>query len=198
MIIPPGFASITVPIRHSALPRAAAVTFGVDSSNWPGDYVDMCDRIGADFDSALSAGFDSQVSMGPVRASVGQDGGENLSVEGTYTWSGDAAGERQSAQIALLVKKLTARGGRRGRGRMYFPWMLSETGVDETGRLGAGVAASYQSLMNNWRVAALIDPGSTPLYLLHSAGASAAGNPDEITALLVDPVTGTQRRRVGR
>lgn len=204
MIIPPGFASISIPFKHTDLARSAFVTFGVESTNWPGDYVDMCNRIAADFETQWKSSIDTSVTVGPVEASVGQDGSENLSVVGTYSFVGTSSGERASANTALLLRKLTTRGGRRGRGRMFLPWVLADTSVSEIGRIDTPTVTAYQTKATAWLTAMALDPGSTPMVVLHSPSADDVSNPtptgapNEVTSLSVDATIGVQRRRLGR
>lgn len=204
MIIPPGFASVAIPIRHTSLARSAIVTFGVDSTNWPGDYVDMCDRIAADFDSVWSVTMDTEVSLGPVQAAIGQDGSENLSVEGTFTWTGDNASASLPPNSNLLIRKITTRGGRRGRGRLFIPWLLGEGSVDDVGLIAGATVTANQGRANDWLDAMNLDPGATPMVVLHSPSAedvenpTATGAPNVVTSLVVDSLIGSQRRRLGR
>lgn len=204
MIIPPGYAGISIPMSHSGLARAAYITFGVDSSNWPGDYVDMCDRIAADFETNWAAAIDSECTVGPVQAAVGQDGSENLAVQGTYSFLGTDSTEGVSPNTACLIKKITTRGGRRGRGRLFLPWVLADTGVDEIGRIAGATLAATQAIADAWLADMATDPGATPMYVLHSPSAedvenpTATGDPNLVTSLVVDQTVGSQRRRLGR
>lgn len=97
---------------------------------------------------------------------------------------------------ALLVHKRTNFAGRTGRGRNYFPG-LADTEVNEIGQITAGVVTAWQTAMTAWLagVNAVVDVGS--FVLLHNTpGAGAALAPREVTALTVDPLIATQRRRL--
>jgi hypothetical protein len=94
------------------------------------------------------------------------------------------------------VRKNTARGGRRGRGRIYLPWFIAEDGVDEVGLITPGTIGAIQAAMDVWRTK-LVD-FDLPMYVLHNSGISATGTPDQVTSLRVQGMIATQRRRLGR
>jgi hypothetical protein len=97
-----------------------------------------------------------------------------------------------SANNAVICRKQTGRGGRKGRGRMYLPGgFLQETDVDLAGIITSSVVTSMNgklaTALSNMRTADL-----TPM-LLHTLDTDA---PDEITSMSVVPLVGTQRRRI--
>lgn len=196
LLIPTGFAQVTVPLNHVLLVREAVVTFGVDSSAAGGDYAGLADGIMGVWDGAVAPVLDADVLAGPVELSVGQDGGENLSAVGTVTSQGDRVISSVAANTAVLVRKRTARGGRRGRGRMYVPWCTSDTNVDEAGRIAPAEVTTLQSAFAGFRTA--LATASADMVILHNEGSSAPGAPDFVTSVSVDNIVGTQRRRLGR
>jgi hypothetical protein len=104
--------------------------------------------------------------------------------------------------VALLVHKRTARGGRRGRGRMYIPWTLSTTSTGEGGVIAPASLTPMQTACNVWLSS--ISSGAGPVVLLHrpstpgTARPSTPGSPNVVTSMVVDPLCATQRRRLGR
>lgn len=198
LIIPPGFAQITQPFKHQLLAREAVITYGIDVASGSVITPTILNAIQAVFNTAWTSFIDSEVTIGPLRASVGQDGGENLAVEGNVTLVGTATAERATASVALLLRKLTTRGGRRGRGRVYLPWMLAEANVTEIGVIPSGGVTAAQTAADAWLTALVGLPDVDAMVLLHSTGNTPTGLPDVVTSLTVDPVLGTQRRRLGR
>lgn len=93
---------------------------------------------------------------------------------------------------ATLVKKTTALGGRRNRGRMFVPG-LAEGDVDNVGALSAGflLTAQTQAELIRTNLSGLTEVDS--VVLLHQ---SAPFDPTVITALVPDLRIGTQRRRM--
>lgn len=103
--------------------------------------------------------------------------------------------QQEQPQVALLVRKVTALGGHRGRGRMYVPG-LSEGSALGTGMIVAGNLTTWQTAFTNWfndLVTANLKP-----YLLHETGISATPDPTILTGFTVDPKTSTQRGRIRR
>lgn len=205
-IIPPGYAEVLIPIRHASLARSAAVTFGVDMNSQGGSPT-LASKIQADFVAGWAGTIDAQCTIGPARLTVGQDGAENLVFVATATTTGSAGTERIPANCAVLVRKLTSRGGRRGRGRMYLPWATADTTVDEIGQLSGAEVTALQTRADTF-LGLLDDAGAgvqgTPMVLLHSPSGpetqnpTTPGLPNLVTSLLIDPVIGSQRRRLGR
>lgn len=92
---------------------------------------------------------------------------------------------------ALLVRKNTAGGGRRNRGRMFMPpaW-IGEEDIGPLGNIDASDLSDFQTLMGGF----MTDIGAAGLVpvLLHSDG----GTPTVVTSLAVQSTVATQRRRL--
>lgn len=195
LIIPTGFAQVLIPIRHIGEQRAAAITFGVDATV-AGD-VDAA-KVN-DIQLAFTDNFplDSDVSIGPSLARVGTGGGEALTVEGSLVEQGTASGSTIPSNCAVLMRKVTARGGRRGKGRFFVPWLLGEGDVDEVGTVSSVVRESISSAGAAMLADLLL--AECPMVLLHSSGGDTPpGDPTGVTNLVCDSRIGTQRRRLRR
>ena len=127
------------------------------------------------------------VKTGPN--ATGSDGAKPAGLNGAI--GGDCA----PANLAILVRKVTATGGKRGRGRMYWPG-VPEAYIDSAGVLGAGVLAAWQTQASAFLAA--MDGWNLPLCLLHSPGISIPPAPTDIVALTVQGTAGTQRQRMRR
>lgn len=192
LIIPNGFVQISLPITHAGLARQAFITYGAEVGSLgasPGELDEHLDAWMAEITS------DSNLIMGPVLGRFGVAAGEPLAMTGTSSANGGSAANRLPSNAAVLVVKQTARGGRRGRGRMYVPWRAEEANVDELGVIDAGnvtgMGAEFDAFLS------ALETGSRSMVLLHDAdGVTAPGSPDVVTRLLVQPVIATQRRRL--
>lgn len=196
-IIPPGFAEITIPLQHEALARAAAVVFGVEDEGGVVNPDTIAGLVQTAFVNTLGVPVDEDVTIGPTIARMGQDGGEALVGYASGTAPGGASrADAIAANTAALIHKRTQRGGRRGRGRMYLPWCISDANVSETGVLGTaqrdGLSTDANDFLGDLAAAGV------PMYLLHSSGVSTTGDPNLVTSMSCDPIVGTQRRRLGR
>jgi hypothetical protein len=197
LIIPPGYALVSLPLKHSALSRAAIVTWGIQLNDVP-DFADANDQLTA-YNDNFGSNTDDSVTMGPVTLRVGQDGGEALTVVGSATVDGGSAGSTKiAANSALLIHKHTARGGRRGRGRMYLPWVLAESSVTDTGVIDSTDRTAFQTHANDFLADVVAAGVVDAMVVLHTSGESTPGLPNVVTSLTVDGVIGTQRPRLGR
>lgn len=196
MAIPPGYADVSIRLTNSAMQRPAFITFGIDPSGTNPDSI-----AGEVYGSFTTAGaffsrLDSGVTIGPVTVRLGQDGGEALIGVSDVTSAGGATLASPPPNVAVLVHKRTNRGGRRGRGRWFLPWYLTETDVDEAGQILTAAVTPIQAALtltlNN------LSAQGNPMVILHEPGLTSAGVPDVVHTLTVDRLVATQRRRLGR
>jgi hypothetical protein len=200
LIIPVGFAQVTLPLLHVSQSREAVVTFGV---NWDesGTGPDVCDAIMQTWIDEIGDRVDEGCVQGPVRAAIGGPDNENLQVEGTLTYGSPGTASKLPSNVSLLVRKITDRGGRRGRGRMYVPWLLNESDVNDVGVIDGTYRSSLQVSFDNWLDLLSSGPpgSSTPMQILHSTDpdqSTLPGSPNTVTSLVVDQLVATQRRRL--
>lgn len=199
-LIPVGFAHILLPVWHVELTRRAAVTFGIAADLGDATPVEYLDYVVGSYVGTIGQLTDAGVGIGPATGRFGQDGGEPLSVEGTFQGAGDRTMDSLPPNVSALVKKSSNRGGRRGRGRMYLPWALADADVGDTGVIGTTPLGNLQTEVSNFWQA--LEDGISPvetaaMYLLHdSEGSTPAGSPNKVTALTLQSVIATQRRRV--
>jgi hypothetical protein len=139
-----------------------------------------------------------------------------LKGDGTSTFTtgeSTAAGTRGTAPFsaapancAQLVRKLTAFGGRKNRGRLYLPWSINEGLVDEIGSIDATFTSDTQAKVDDWRDA-IVDLGAT-MVIANRVYDRPWNQPnrqlvsvdmgEEVIGLTVDQMMATQRRRMPR
>lgn len=192
-----GYADCSYQLSLGGFVRPAYVTFGVDPTDTDPAIV-ASSLLGAWNDAgSLNTIMDSQVTMTQVRVSMGTDaGGGDLVYVLNTSVVGGKSGSSLPPNCALLFKKTTARGGRRGRGRMYLPWALDETLIDETGAIPTPTVTAATAAALVWRLA--LNSRGCPLVILHAPGKTATGAPDPVTSMVADRLIATQRRRLGR
>jgi hypothetical protein len=196
MPTPPGFANVSAQLTLAGLARPAYVTFGINPTDTSPQIVANKVLISMTSAGSFMSRMDSSVTLSQIRVSLGTDGSEDLVGQVTGTTVGSIAGGGTPPQVAVLLHKVTTRGGRRGRGRMFIPWWAPETNVDEAGLIDTSILDDLQAAADNF-LAALLTNG-VPMYLLHDPGKTAEGPPNEVLGLTVDRLTSTQRRRLGR
>lgn len=203
VLIPANFAQVTIPFKHALAVRKAAIVFGLNItavsapalSGWLNDIL-------TSYGATLGQKLDDNVTAGPARASIGAGSPPYAVTEGTTTFQGIQTSAAVPSNVAVLVRKRTGVGGRRQRGRIYLPWSVIEAGVDEVGVIQTAQLTALQTEAENFRIRLATGVGgalNTPMVILHnSSGVTAPGSPTAVTALSVDSLIGTQRRRLGR
>lgn len=195
ILIPPGFAAFSEEIIHAGSGRSAFVTGGVDVSSFAGDFQEAANAVHGAF-GAWQGNLTSNASFIAAHLRVGQDGGDPVVVDSNSApIVGTLAGAVQSANSAVLVTKQTALGGRKGRGRWFFPWAVTENNVDPLGVIDAEHVAGLQTTATN-TLASFVTNGCD-LVLLH-ADVVGAPAPTPVTSLSISALIGSQRRRLGR
>jgi hypothetical protein len=102
---------------------------------------------------------------------------------------GDQGIDATQQQVAINVVKNTAQGGRKGRGRMFWPG-APESVIDVQGQFSSGSILQFESAFNLMRTN--LATSGMILSLLHS---SPADTPLDLTAFTVKARSITQRRR---
>lgn len=106
-----------------------------------------------------------------------------------------SAGGAPPPNVALMVKKLTALGGRRFRGRMFLPAVFTnEIYVSTAGVIDNAQILVLQPKLNAFKAA--VEAYGRSLYLLHSEPEVGFILPTALSALVLDPLVATQRSRL--
>jgi hypothetical protein len=105
---------------------------------------------------------------------------------------GTATGGALPPNCAILMRKNSALGGRRNRGRVYLPPIIpGEANVDVLGNLSGSFATDIQTRWNTFRTGAEGDENT--LVIFHQ---TAPFTPTPITGFTVATTIATQRRRL--
>lgn len=193
--IPVGYSQVVYVFRGPGAIKNSTMTLGVHF----GTSADVPD-IAANAYDAVTAGTGDNL----CEAASMLTGWQFLGTDVTYmdesgpliashraTITGTKAGSPLPTNCSFLVSKSSATGGRAGRGRWFVPpFMLGESGIDGNGVIDSGAAAVLQGYLNVFMTqaaATALDP-----VILHSG----AGLPAPITAMTLQPLLATQRRRM--
>jgi hypothetical protein len=193
----PGFADISVRLQQTGLTRPAFITFGVDPVSTDPSQVATSVHTAYAGAGSLNSIMDSSVTTTGVRVSLGTDGAADLVYQAEFTTvGGNSISNSLPPNCAVLARKATSRGGRRGRGRLYIPWCVAETGVDEAGIIAGANRTPINTALQTFLTA--LGVNNVPMVLLHNPGLTAPGPPDTVLSLVCDSLIATQRRRLGR
>lgn len=192
LVIPPGFALVAYRFLLDGDPEEMVTTLGMEMDSFAGGQ-DAADQLRDNFLTGFTAAdILADYTFVGTRVLVGQDGGPPVVFEALANVEGEAtAGNALPQNVAFLVTKRTASGGRSGRGRMYFPpFAAIESEVSSRGVLSPAAVSAVQSR---------IDAGLplTGAVILHDSS-SPTTVPTPITSLTLQALVATQRRRLRR
>lgn len=189
MIIPVGYAQVNYIFGGDGLPHGAQVTFGVDNRDSDADALTVATEASTAWTGNIQAATNQHVTLLSVLAKKGPNS-TGASAEISVGEAGaNTTGDFQP-NCCALVKKITALGGRHGRGRTYWP-VLGESDIDNAGVVKSTFLSGFQGAVDDWLDA--LAAANLPLVLLH---ASASVSPTPVTSLSVETVIATQRRRL--
>lgn len=197
---------VTQRLTNASLSRAAEVTFAVHDNAGLTPQV-IIDAFQAKFNARFQAVFDSTVTIEKPFVSCGNGGTtpEQATASGA-TVAGTNAITSLPPQIAFLIRKRSTVGGRKNRGRTYFPWTLAQASVDENGFIHAGAVASMTADCANF----LTDLSglSIPMVIAnknlaedgvtHKKYVTAITSGPVVTSYVPENFIATQRRRLSR
>lgn len=190
--IPVGYGQITYKFQCQGRADPACTTIGVANS------------LNYDASEIAEGANTALVGSGIVTAGNMSVGWTYLGCDVTYQSSsgpfigafsasvtGSLSGGAMPANCCFLVTKGTAVGGRRGKGRMYWPAIFAnEAGVDQAGVVSGGTMSTVQPRLTTLLVNLGVTAGDPVLF--HANGST----PTEITTLQLGTIIATQRRRI--
>ncbi len=209
LVIPVDYAQCAFNFEYLEGGGTAVVTMGMDFRGYTGTRAGGIDAVAGAWQTNILPGQSTVIRFLGVTARWGVLNSEPVVVSATRAVVGANAGSMLTRNTALLVKKRTNRGGRRGRGRMYVPGRLAESAADQAGNI---LTASITSMQTDFTAldAALTAIGGG-MVLLHddqiiTSYSSTTGKPvyttidpgppDAVFELIVDGKAATQRRRM--
>jgi hypothetical protein len=198
---------VTQPLLRSDMSRIAQLEFCLLCADSLGaTYQDAIDDFQANFNTVWGPFFDSEVTMLPPtgRGGDGTDVPLLVVAAGAANVGGNAVAT-VPPNVALLIKKTTGLGGKRNRGRSYFPFILADASVNENGTITPLTVAAYQVAATAFL--GVLNGDLTPMgienrtfnqplpphHVTHISRSVA-----DVTSYGVEPLVATQRRRLGR
>lgn len=183
------FAQVNYVFSNDSNPNPAEITLGLG-----GDFSDgatVTDFLAGAFADRILPFLSDNIALVATRLKVGPNS-TGPSFENTVVTEGGDTGLAVPANTSILVRKVTASGGRAGRGRWYLPG-LRESRVDSGGNIDgtyvSDLGAALDLYFDDLEGADLIPE------VLHGAG-SPIGTPTPITSFQVQSRAATQRRRM--
>jgi len=190
MNIPEGYAQINHFFGGTAFPRGAQVTYGVAPVDGA-SAIHVATEAQAAFEAEWKSQMPSNVTLLKTRCKLGPNDTGAFAETGT-SFAGTYSTAPDSPQVAVLMRKATAEGGRHNTGRMFLP-VAAEVDTISGGLLDPTAQAGMQTRANNW----LADiEGGTYIETLELLHADPLLTPTHIVALTIEAQLATQRRRL--
>lgn len=202
LIIPPDCMHVVQPLRHALQTTPATVTYAIRFDGiLPviATAQQVINDLFTNFKTTMDDGLDSQVSILPCVGYFNQNvaaGTVNTVLATGATGVGLRVGSSVTPNVAGAVTKRTLIAGRSGRGRMFIPWWLDETNVDEAGIINAASITNRQGDVDDLLNGIIGVANCEGMVLLHDSGSPLAGDSTLVTNLFVRDVVRTQRRRL--
>jgi hypothetical protein len=200
MVTPAGFASVIESLRLAGDPEPHAVTYGIKvNETSPPLITDLLEVLASLFNqhvmgtmppqySHINTHLEWSVLAPPAPQLVGD--------RASSTAGANPSGNLVPQNSAYLIRKNTALGGNRHRGRMYLPG-VSEASVTDNGVIDGNRLAEINPAMGNWLAALKASAPIEDMVLLHSTSLlSPTPAPTTVSSLICQGVIATQRRRL--
>jgi hypothetical protein len=192
MHIPTGYSQVNLRFTGISIPTGAECVFGVQPGNPPTNPIDIANAVNtALINSVFSGMYTSDATISSILVKNGPVDTGPFAVL-TTTRTGTNGADSNVPQVATLVRKGTAFGGRSGRGRMFIPSPVA-SGFDDAGVIDPSFLAGANIIVDDFLTE--LDTAGVPMVLLHT---NPVLTPYTVTSLTVDTRAATQRRRLRR
>lgn len=197
--LPQGYIDCALGIQRDDDPDPYSITFGAEIETPPWTQQnndDLYDRLTV----AMQGILNDHSTFTNLTTKVGSDG-EGPLIESTGLVAGLRNVASSAPNVSILVRKSTGLGGRYNRGRNYWP-SFDRTFVLSNGTVSPGevtlLQAGFDAMLEVLGGAVGTPPVNlTNMSLIHSPrAAEATPTPTPITALIVENLVATQRRRL--
>lgn len=201
-----GLALVTQPITHSAVGHTALVTYAVDNDGGL-TVQQVADAVQTEYHDAWVGLHDNNCTL--LKPTVLLGDGTNVpafAIGSGATTTGTNVFVGCPPNIAILMKKTTAKAGKANRGRIYMPFMAPAADVSESGAIDPTWLAALQTAADDWiadlatanlemciaNKTLVLDPATGKKYVTH------IGEGEVVTSLTCEKTAATQRRRMPR
>jgi hypothetical protein len=190
MEIPTGWAQVNLVFEGLAAPRGAQVVYGAQLVGGGAlvtaqDYADFARTA---WETTLQPELTQALTFKEARVKLGPNA-TGLDATATSNQQGGVALSTEAPQVAVLIRKITAQGGKQGKGRMFLP------GIAEVAISGGAINAASKNLLDiafaDW-----LDQHDTALFPVALLHQEAGISPYIVTQMITQSVVATQRRRI--
>lgn len=195
LVVPPGYANAAFTFTGAVGTQPYVTTLGLSYGLQDESVVDVANALFDYYVDNLLPVTTNQLTLDRVQLYVGDDGPSG-SVDSSRAPVPGAISSSNFTPTAMsaIARKVTARLGRSGRGRMFLPGVLGEANVDQDGTIQAVHRTALNLALFGFREDMVAADGIAMLpYLLHT---NATQEPDLITSFVVSDLVGWIRGRI--
>lgn len=194
LIVPPGYGLAAMVYTGAVGTQPYVTTCGFVLQLGQATAAEAADQIMTAWGTYVMPETTSLLTLDRVQLYVGDDGPSGSVDSTAAAIPGGRAGTYPPTAQSAIIRKVTSDLGRRGRGRMFLPGVLTEAEVDQDGTVVAARRTSLGLVMENMRADfATAQAGVGAMVLLHS---QAPADPSLIEALPVSDLVGWIRGRI--
>lgn len=194
LIVPPGFGLAAFVFTGAVGTQPYVTTIGVGLNLGTGDAVQAANSAMQAYIDNLLPETSNLLTLDRVQLYVGQDGPSGSVDSDLAAAPGTRSGTYPPTSMSAIARKVTGQIGRRGRGRMFLPGVLTEAEVDQDGTVLVARRTSLNTALAGFLEDLDLETSATDgAVLLHS---SAPADPDPITALTTSDLVGWIRGRI--
>lgn len=201
-VIDAGLMIVTQRLTRSDQSHVCQLTMGLISGAGGVPGQTMINTFQTQFNSHLAVNLDNEVTAQAPTGILGDGTNVGLFYQATgATQAGTANFVALPPQVALLVKKLTATAGKKGRGRWYLPWALAQSNVNQAGLINGGTVIADTNAGLSAFLTAMRAANVLPCLVHRVYAGKAVTNlkiGPEITSMVCETYVATQRRRMVR
>lgn len=190
MVIPDGYGQVNLRFVWPTTQLKAEVVFGISLTDESMSISDAANAVETAYlDAPMTDAQSHFIGLETILVKFGpNDTGPSFELPASH--GGGNSGQGVTPNTCLLVKKTTSVGGRRGRGRIYWPG-IEEGVIDAYGNIDPTALDTYQDLFTTFKEA--LSSSDVPMVVLH---AETGFTPHLVDSLICQNVAATQRRRL--
>lgn len=193
LIVPPGFANAAFTFTGAVGTQPYITTLGFQVDLGATTAVEVANGVMGSYAAVMASETSSGLVLDRVSLYVGDDGPSGSVDSDLSPVAMTRSGSYPPTACSAIARKVTASVGRRGRGRMFLPGVLSESEIDQDGSVVTTRRGTLNAALDNLRLDLLENPGVVDLALFHS---SAPTDPSLITGLVCSDLVGWIRGRI--
>jgi len=199
--LPSGYGYATTNFTGNGYKKGATCTWGFRNPVSGASAEALAEAVEAAFTAAFTPAlsiYPTSLKLSSITAKLGPVATGDYFVNATNVVMGTATTDPYSPNVAVLVSRRTLGGGKRARGRVYFPPPV-EASIDPSGALASGAVTALQLAMDTL-FSNLATAGWLP-FLIHRwdpAGGGTAPVPTAIATHTVEAYVATLRGRLVR